>query len=125
MLAILHHLYKNFSNIVILPMCLEQQFRNHLSLYSDTEINTKKEALKQSLQDEINLVEEFFERYRIHCDNSDDMHTTDKQILDSYKKFRFALNEQEMKSDLLYSALKNCSVTCDDFNLDSTSDISL
>lgn len=120
MLAILHHLYKNIPDVVILPQTMEKQFRNHMSLYSETEMKAHAESLKASLQEEINMVGEFFERYRIHCDNSDDVQGTDKRILESYRQFRHALNEREMQTDVLYAVVKNYEVVCD-----NTSDISL
>lgn len=122
---ILHHLYKNIPDVVILPISLEKQFRNHIISLNKAEAELNAQDLKKSLQDEINLVGEFLERYRIHVDNSEDVNATDTKILESYRKFRCELNEHELKSDLLYSTLKNC-VIDDDVNIvDSSSDISL
>lgn len=94
-------------------MCLEEQFRNHMLLFSETEIQTKTEDLRKSLQKESSLVEEFFERYRVHYENSDDINAIDTRILESYRNFRLELNKQELKSDVLYATIKNCCVNRD------------
>lgn len=122
MLSVLHYLYKNIPDIVILPLCLEENFQNHINMHSRTEVQVKTEELKKSLQKEVGIVEEFFERYRIHCDNADDKNAMSARILECFKNFRQELNEQELKSDLLYSALKNCA---NDHENDELDDISM
>lgn len=122
MLSILHHLYRNISDILILPLCVEEDFRNQMSLFSKTEIQAKTEDLNNSLQREVRLVEEFLERFRIYCEHSDDTDKVDTRILESYKNFRLELNEQELKSDVLYSTLKHCTADGDSNELDQTLD---
>lgn len=126
MLSVIHHLYRNLHNVFILPTSLEEQFQNHVPLsVNRVEVEHKTEDLKKSLQKEVKLVQDFFQKQITCSEMAEVNNVTDKRILESYKTFRLELNDQEKKSDVLYSQLQNCSVLYGNDDLDNTFDISI